>query len=401
MLEGIGSRLGARRHWAQGRDSRISVLAWLWVPLAVGLLAKSLVAQGGGELPLSQIKLPPGFRIEVYAAVTKPRQMVLSPSGTVFVGSMNLASKEPRDVYALVDRDHDNVVDKVVVVAKGLTHPNGVAMHDGALYISAMDRVVRVDDVEANLDAPPAPVVVASFPGEFLHGWKFIGFSPDGHLFVPVGAPCNVCDRRQDDPRFGTIMRLNADGSDPQVYVRGVRNSVGFDFHPVTNELWFTNNGLDTLGDDVPPDTLHRVAKPGTDFGFPYCHAGDIPDPEFGDARPCSEFAKPTQKLGAHVAALGMAFYTGEMFPPEYRQQIFIAEHGSIFRKEQKVGYRVTVVKLDGQGTPISYEPFAEGWLQGQKNWGRPVDVLVMPDGALLISDDQADAIYRVSYAPR
>ncbi len=357
-------------------------------------------AQAPDASSLSTIKLPPGFSIEVYASnLTNPRQMVLSPNGTLFVGSMRLGGKEPKDIYAVVDRDKDNKADEVIAVAKGLQSPNGVAFHDNALYVAEMNRLLRFDNIEANLKTPPPPVVVAKLPGEAQHGWKFIAFGPDGKLYVPVGAPCNICDRRKEDPRFASILRMNADGSDAQVYVYGVRNSVGFDFHPTSRELWFTNNGRDMLGDNVPPDTLNRVSKQGVDFGYPYCHAGDIPDPEFGKARKCSEFISPAQKLGPHVASLGMAFYTGSMFPEEYRNQIFIAEHGS-WNRSQKSGYRLTVVKLDAKGNAISYEPFAEGWLQGQSNWGRPVDVLVMPDGALLVSDEQANVIYRISYRP-
>jgi glucose/arabinose dehydrogenase len=236
--------------------------------------------------------------------------------------------------------------------------------------------------------------VTDRLPSETHHGWKFIAFGPDGKLYVPVGAPCNICD--PDPQRFANIMRMNADGSDPEVYAQGVRNSVGFDWHPQSKELWFTENGRDRLGDDVPPDELNRAPRAGMHFGYPYCHGGDISDPEFGTARPCAEFTAPAQKLGPHVASLGMRFYTGKMFPPEYRNQIFIAEHGS-WNRSDRIGYRVTLVRLQ-ENRVVSYEPFASGWLQDGGVWGRPADVLVLPDGSLLVADDYADAIYRITY---
>jgi glucose/arabinose dehydrogenase len=214
---------------------------------------------------------------------------------------------------------------------------------------------------------------------------------PDGLLYVPVGAPCNICE--PDENRYALISRLKADGTGSEVFARGIRNTVGFDWHPVTKELWFTDNGADNLGDDIPPDELNHAPKKGLHFGYPYCHGGDIPDPQFGKKRSCSEFTPPVQKLGPHVAALGMRFYTGSMFPAEYRNQIFIAEHGS-WNRSTPIGYRITVVQLENNKA-VSYKPFAEGWLQRGGAWGRPVDVLVMPDGALLVSDDEAGAIYR------
>jgi glucose/arabinose dehydrogenase len=273
--------------------------------------------------------------------------------------------------------------------------PNGVAFRDGALYVAEVNRILRFDGIEDRLKSPPTPVVVSrSFPDDSHHGWKYIAFGPDDRLYIPVGAPCNICE--EDDSRFATIMRMRPDGRDLEIFVRGVRNSVGFDWHPQTKELWFTNNGRDWMGDDLPPDTLHRAFKKGLHFGFPYCHAGNIPDPEYGKKRPCDEFAPPALKLGPHVACLGMKFYTGSMFPLQYKHNIFIAEHGS-WNRSKPIGYRITRVILNGN-RPIRYETFAEGWLQAEKAWGRPVDVLVMPDGALLVSDDRAGAIYRVSY---
>lgn len=271
-----------------------------------------------------------------------------------------------------------------------------MAFKDGALYVAEQSRILRFDRIEANLATPPAAVTVAPLPNDAHHGRKTIRFGPDGLLYVSIGAPCNVCDRDADG--YGQIRRMPASGGSWEVVARGIRDSVGFDFHPVTGELWFTDNGRDWLGDDRPPDELNRVTEPGQHFGFPFCHGGNLVDPEFGLAqRPCSGFTPPVQELGPHVAALGMTFYTGAMFPDEYRNQVFIAEHGS-WNRSQKIGYRVTVVRLDGQGRAVGYRPFAQGWLDHEAASGRPVDVQVAPDGALLVSDDQSGVIYRISY---
>lgn len=343
------------------------------------------------ELPLEKIKLPPGFRISVYAGnVPNARAMALGKNGTLFVGSRSAGK-----VYAVIDRDKDQKADEVITLARGLNMPSGVAFRDESLYVAEVNRVLRFDQIESKLSNPGTPVVVNdSFPKDRHHGWKFIGFGPDGMLYVPVGAPCNICER--DDPRYASIMRMKPDGTGLEIFARGVRNTVGFDWHPQTNELWFTDNGRDMLGDDIPPDELNRAPQPGLHFGYPYCHGGTIPDPEFGSKRRCDEFVAPAINLGPHVAAIGMRFYTGSMFPEEYRQQIFIAEHGS-WNRSTPIGYRVTLVRLK-DNRAISYEPFAEGWLQGGRAWGRPADVLVMPDGALLVSDDSAGVIYRISY---
>ena len=361
-------------------------------------LAAALTAAAGltltarQDLPLDQIQLPPGFSIDVYASgVKNARSMALSPSGVLFVGTRTAGS-----VYALVDADTDHRAEKVYTIATGLNMPNGVAFRDGALYVAEVGKLWRYDDIEKRLDSPPEPVLVkGDFPTERHHGWKFIRFGPDGLLYVPVGAPCNICE---PDDQHAAIFRLKPDGSGMETVARGVRNTVGFDWHPVTNQLWFTDNGRDRLGDDVPPDELNRLTAAGQHFGYPYCHAGDIKDPDFGAKRPCADFVPPAQKLDPHVAAIGMRFYSGSMFPAEYRNQMFIAEHGS-WNRTEKIGYRVMLVTLDGSGHVVSYEPFADGWLQGEKAWGRPADVEVMPDGALLVSDEQLGAIYRVSYA--
>ena len=375
------------------------------VIVAAACLGMSVVPQGqtgDKPLPLDQIKLPAGFSIEVYATgVDNARQMALGDKGTVFVGS-----RTARRVYALVDSNGDHKADQVHTLATGLNSPSGIAFRDGALYVAEISRVIRYDGIESKLQSPPEPAIVNDkLPTERHHGWKYLGFGPDGMLYVPVGAPCNVCERA-DDERFATITRMKPDGTGQEVFARGIRNTVGFDWHPQTRELWIAENGRDNLGDDVPPDEMLRAHKPGLHFGFPYCHGGDTPDPEFAKGRQCSEFEPPAQKLGAHVAAIGMKFYTGRMFPQEYRNQIFVAEHGS-WNRSTPQGYRIMLLKLDGNKV-VSYTPFAEGWLRGVRSsrgtttlgdaWGRPSDVLVMPDGSLLIADDEADAIYRVTY---
>ena len=341
---------------------------------------------------LDSITMPPGFKISLYARVPGARSMTLSPGRVLFVGTRQKGS-----VYAVVDRDQDHTADEVVAVAQDLHSPNGVAFRDGSLYVAEVSRVLRFDNIEANLKNPPSPVVVNnSFPTDEHHGWKYIAFGPDGRLYVPVGAPCNVCER--EDPRYASIMRMKPDGSELEVYARGVRNTVGFDWRPATKVLWFTDNGRDWMGDDMPPDELNRAPEKGMHFGFPYCHGGNIPDPEYGANRSCSEFQPPAIALGPHVASLGMKFYTGSMFPTQYRNQIFIAEHGS-WNRTVPIGYRISLVRLEANRA-VEYSVFAQGWLHQDQAWGRPVDVLVMPDGALLVSDDRAGAIYRIRYEP-
>lgn len=348
------------------------------------------LAMGGEDLPLNKISLPEGFEIGIYASdVPGARSMVVSPKGTLFVGT------RVGEVYALVDRDGDHRADKVITIARDLRMPNGVAFRDDALYVAEVNRVLRYDNVEARLGNAPTPVVVNdALPDDRHHGWKFIRFGPDGKLYLPVGAPCNACERSEP---YASILRMNADGTGLEIFARGVRNSVGFDWHPETKTLWFTDNGRDWLGDDVPPDELNHAPQKGLHFGFPYCHGGDISDPEFGRKHACKEFIPPAMKLGPHVAAIGMRFYTGAMFPDRYRNQIFIAEHGS-WNRSTPIGYRVTLVRLEDDH-PVMYEVFAEGWLQGNAAWGRPADVQIMPDGALLVSDDRAGVIYRISYS--
>lgn len=341
---------------------------------------------------LQNIKLPPGFKISVFAEVPGARSMCLGSKGTLFVGSMSNGDK----VYAVVDSDKNGVADKVYTIASGLNSPNGVAFKDGNLYVAEISRIVRFDDIENRLENPPSySVVYDQFPTDRHHGWKFIAFGPDGKLYVPVGAPCNICDEK--NPVYASITRMNADGSGFEIFARGIRNTVGFAWDPQTKELWFTDNGRDNLGDDIPSDELNTAPKPGMHFGYPYCHQGDILDPEFGKGKNCSDYTAPVAKLDAHVAALGMRFYTGNLFPSQYRNQIFIAQHGS-WNRTVPVGYRVMLVRLENNKA-VEYTPFATGWLdENRKVSGRPVDVEVAPDGTLLVSDDKQGVIYRITY---
>ena len=366
------------------------------------MMAYGIASPVLAELPVERLRLPAGFRIEVLTdQVPNARAMALGDfadgRGVVYVGS-----RAEGKVYGVeIDKGRAR---RVHTLASGLTLPVGVAYRDGSLYVSAVSRILALDGIAGRLDKPPVPrVVTAGFPAETHHGWKFIAFGPDGWLYVPVGAPCNVCD--SPDARYASIQRMRPDGSGVEVVARGVRNTVGFDWNPVDGSLWFTDNGRDMLGDDVPSDELNRVSKPGEHFGYPYCHQGDVPDPEFGKGRECARFTPPAVKLGAHVAVLGMRFYTGRAFPAAYRKSLFVAEHGS-WNRSRKSGYRVVRVEVDKAGKAVRQEAFVEGWLQvdaaGKESvWGRPADMLVLPDGSLLISDDQAGAIYRVVYEGR
>ena len=282
---------------------------------------------------------------------------------------------------------------RTLEILRGMSTPNGIAFHDGDLYVAEIDRVYRYRDAEDHLESMPAGELLdIELPSDRSHGWRYIGFGPDDMLYIAIGAPCNVCDR----PGYAQIIRTNPDGSGREIFASGVRNSVGLAWHPETGELWFTDNGRDMMGDDIPPCELNHAPRRGLHFGFPHCHGGYVEDPDYGPQRPCDAFTPPVQKLGAHVAPLGLRFYTGDMFPPEYRGQLFIAEHGS-WNRSKKVGYRVTLVRLDGNEA-VSYEPFAEGWLQNEQYSGRPVDVIVKDDGSLLVSDDYAGKIYRITY---
>ncbi|MBK7336906.1 MAG: sorbosone dehydrogenase family protein [Saprospirales bacterium] len=344
-------------------------------------------------LPIEKIVLPEGFSIHIYAeGLTNARSMALSPGGTLFVGT-----RSEDKVYALRDTNGDFRADERYVIASGLNSPNGVAFRDGDLYVAEISRILKYEDIESRLADPPAPVVVFDqYPSEGHHGWKYIAFGPDGMLYVPVGAPCNICESKE--PVYASITRLNPDGTGMEVVQHGIRNTVGFTWHPETGELWFTDNGRDWMGDDMPACELNHAPRDGMHFGYPYCHQGDLPDPEFGKDRPCEEFTPPVQNLGPHVAPLGMEFYSGTQFPAKYRNQVFIAEHGS-WNRSTKIGYQVAMVTLEGNKA-LSYEPFAEGWLDKSSDevWGRPVDIELMPDGSMLVSDDFAGAVYRIWY---
>jgi Glucose/sorbosone dehydrogenases len=350
------------------------------------------ITQTSGALPLSSIKLPPGFSISVYAEVDNARSMALSPSGTLYVGN-----RDEDKVYALKDTDGDFKADKKWVIATGLKRPNGVAFKDGDLYVAEVSRIHKFPGIESKLNAPgKSTVIYDKLPTDDHHGWKYIAFGPDGKLYVPVGAPCNICESKE--PIYASIHRMNADGTGLELFASGVRNTVGFTWHPETKNIWFTDNGRDMLGDDVPPCELNTATKAGMHFGYPYCHGGTIKDPEFGSKRPCSDFTQPAQNLGAHVAPLGLKFYSGKMFPSTYKNNLFVAEHGS-WNRSKKSGYKLSLIKIqDGKST--AYETFASGWLDEatQKAWGRPVDVLLLPDGSMLVSDDYANVIYRIAY---
>lgn len=356
----------------------------------ITLVLTVMAGFGQAALPLEKIQLPPGFVIEIYASgVENARQMALGEKGVLFVGSRRAGK-----IHAVVDHDQDGRADQVYLIDEDLNMPSGVAFRDGSLFVGAVDRILRYDNIEAQLEQPPEPVVVtAAFPDERHHGWKHLEFGPDGKLYVPVGAPCNICD----EPGFAAIKRMNIDGSGIEDYALGVRNSVGFDWHPRTGDLWFTDNGRDHLGDDQPPCELNHAPRAGMHFGYPYCHGADISDPEYGEGHRCADYVPPAQALGPHVAPLGMAFYSGDQFPEAYRNQVLIPEHGS-WNRSEKIGYRIMLVTLDEQSTATNYKVFADGWLQGQNEWGRPVDILVMPDGSILVSDDKASVIYRIQY---
>lgn len=347
-----------------------------------------MTAKPASEMRLDKIKLPPGFSIDLWAqGLPNARSLAVGAKGTVFVGTRLIDQ-----VYAVVEKNGKR---EVKVILKGLHRPNGVAFHNGALYVAELPRILRFDNIEDNLDTPPKPVIVFdALPKDEWHGWKVLTVGPDGWLYLNIGAPCNIC---VPSDSHAQIVRVDPKNGVLETVVKGVRNSGGMAFHPNSKELWFTNNGRDWLGEDLPNDTLHRVAKKGVHFGYPYCHQGDLLDPDYGKGRSCAEFAPPALKLGPHIAPLGMRFYNGKMFPMEFRNRIVIANHGS-WNRTAKTGFNLMQVTLDAQGKPVKYEPFAEGWAEGNSYWGRPVDVQVMPDGALLVSDDVAGALYRISY---
>ncbi len=364
------------------------ILAFLRAFLLLAV-AGAACASPATDKVISNVRLPPGFKLEVYADdVPFARSMALGSKGTLFIGTRKGV------VYAVSGTPGSGAKPTTRTIAQKLNQPNGVAFRDGALYVAEISRVIRYDGIESSLDSIPAPKVVRDdFPKDGHHGWKYMAFGPDGKLYVPIGAPCNVCDQSG----YAVITRMNPDGSDREVFARGIRNTVGFTWHPVTRELWFSDNGRDHLGDDAPPCELNVAPRAGLDFGFPYCHGRDIKDPEFSRLGDCSRMTPPVQLLDAHVAPLAVKFYTGTAFPERYRNLVFIAEHGS-WNRSEKSGYRITTVQLDGNQA-VGYEPFATGFHRGNDVYGRPVDLLLLEDGSFLVSDDQAGAIYRLSYA--
>ena len=337
-------------------------------------------------IQLDTLKTAPGFKVSVYATdLPKARQMVMGARGTLFVGS------NAGNVYALTISG-DQVTRKRII-ASDITTPSGVAFHDGALYVSARTKVLRYADIESRLDNPPVPTtVVDGLPDKERHSARYMRFGPDGKFYVSVGSPCDLCEAKNDE--YGIIMSMNADGSGKEIVARGIRNSVGFDWHPQTRELWFVDQGQDNLGPLAPQEKLNRLSKKGENFGFPYCYDGDKPNPEFSNKRMCSEFSPPVFGLGAHTSALGMRFYAGNNVPGEYQSSIIATRHGS--HPPSRVGYDVVrVVMKDNRAERM--EPFLTGFLQGRSYWGRPADVMILPDGSVLISDDLNGAIYRVS----
>lgn len=352
------------------------------------------IAEESG-LQLDKLVMPEGFKISVFARVNNARSLAIGDEGTIFVGN-----RGGDKVYAIRDTNGDQVADERYVIASGMRMPNGVAFKDGTLYIAEVSKLWKIENVESTLNNPNPVLIRDDYPTDGHHGWKYIAFGPDGKLYVPVGAPCNICESK--DPIYASITRLNADGTDREVFVSGVRNTVGFTWHPVTGEMWFTDNGRDMISDDMPNCELNRVTKAGEHFGYPYCHQGDFKDPEFGDKRDCSEFTAPAQKMGPHVAPLGLKFYTGSMFPEAYKNLIFVAEHGSWNRSSEAghTGHLVSTVK-EANGIGVEKKVFIEGFLNKETNtaWGRPVDILILKDGSMLISDDLSGTIYRVTYS--
>ena len=367
--------------WKQGQPSNMA-------DSTLAPIAQPPAPTPPGEIPVDKIKVPAGFKVSLWAhSINNARMMTWGSKGTLFV-----SSRTAGNVYAVLDRGNTR---EVKVLAKGLNLPNGVAFRDGTLYIAEVSRITKMVGIEDKLDNPPAmEVVYDTLPKDLPHGWKYLAFGPDGKLYFNIGAPCNIC---MPPDTHANLSRVNPDGTGFEYVAHGVRNSVGFDWHPVTKTLYFATHGRDWLGDDSPSDRFDMVSQKGQHFGFPFCHQGDILDPEFGKGKNCNDYVKPLLKTGPHVAGNGVMFYTGSMFPPEYHNRVFLAQRGS-WNRTQKIGFRVMMVTLDAKGGVAKYEPFAEGWLQGDQIWGRPVYTQQMKDGSLLIADDYAGAIYRVAY---
>ena len=352
-------------------------------------IAPPPIPAAADKLPTAKLKVPAGFNIEVYASgIANARSLAEGDKGTIFVGSRPVGK-----VYAITtDKDGKRTVK---TIASGLDRPNGVAFKNGTLYIAELSKVSKVEKAEDNLDSPAKlTMIYDNLPKDEAHGWKFIAIGPDNKLYVPVGQPGNNV---LHSDAHGQIRRINLDGSGAEVIARGVRNTVGFDWNPETKQLYFTDNGRDWMSEDVPEDELNRITKVGEHFGAPYCLQGNIVDPEHGWGKSCSDYTAPVALLGPHSAALGMRFYTGKMFPTAYKNQIILARHGS-WNRSKKVGGDVLLVKLNKDGTVKSTEPLITGFLEDNKYIGRPVDVMQMKDGSLLVSDDWNGAVYRVTY---
>ena len=348
-------------------------------------------AQSDETKRLSSLKLPPGFMIDIYARVPDARSLTLSEDGVVFVGTRRAGK-----IYAIVPNKQRTKAKKVVEIDSNLSLPNGVAYKDGSLYVAAVNKLIKYENVLGKLSQKQRPIIITDkLPSSSYHGWRYLKFGPDGWLYVSIGAPCNAC--LSNDQRYASIMRIQSDGSNQQIYAHGVRNTVGFTWHPKTQQLWFTDNGKDWLGDNEPADEINVAEKAGLHFGFPYVHAGNILDQKFGKNVESSNFQPPLIKLQAHTAPLGLLFYVGKLFPSQYVGRLLVAQHGS-WNRSSKVGYQISSIQINNQTKTSETKTFISGWLQGQKYWGRPVDLLQMPDGALLISDDYAGLIYRVSY---
>jgi glucose/arabinose dehydrogenase len=385
----LPARAEEKPFWMQGAPDKLNDAATKLAPVPA-----FPVPTPADKLPIDKIKLPPGFKAEVYlSGILDPREMRLGDKGTLFVSSLFVAGK----IYAVVEKDGKRVIK---TIASGLTMPNGLVFHKGALYVAEQLQITRYDDIESHLDNPPKPALVYNdfdVKEGIDHSWKYIATGPDDKLYVTVGAPCNVCAL---DAGHGQIRRLNFDGTGAEVVVTGVRSSYGLDWDPKTKDLWFTENARDWLSEDSPADKLNHVTKAGQNFGFPYCHQGDLPDPEFGWGHACSEFTAPASLLGAHAAPLSLRFYTGKMFPKEYQGAIFIARHGP-WNRTKKYAADIEVAELNADGSVKSVKPFLTGLIDEQNNkyLGRLVDVMVMNDGSLLVSDDHNGAIYRITYS--
>ncbi len=366
-------------------------LILLWISII--FMQQSIAQSISKENFLEQLVLPKGFQIEIFAdQLPGARTMAQSDAGVIFVGTRGEGK-----VYALIPPKNSQEKMRTITLLSGLNEPNGVAYHQGDLYVAEIHRILKYPNVDQHLDKMPAPIVLnESLPTPKWHGYRVIHVGPDNYLYIAIGMPCNTCNYREKQPLFGTITRMSLDGKELTPYAIGIRNSVGFDFHPQTKELWFTDNGQDLLGDDTPPDEINRAYKAGLDFGFPYVYGDNTLAPGYTEQSIKGlTFEKPVFKLQAHVAPLGLIFYTGKQFPSEYQNQMFVALHGS-WNRSKKVGYEVIQLTLEGNRI-TQMQPFVTGFLQGEIGWGRPVDFLIPPDGSLLITDDFNGLIYMVS----